>query len=488
MNEKALLTTEDMYQADRQTIAAGTPGVELMENAGAAVVREVTARWERRQVVVLCGPGNNGGDGFVVARLFSEIGWPVTLALLGSVSALSGDAAVNGARWSGEIHPVEPGVLDGSPLVIDAMFGAGLTRQIIGPALECINAINKRNLECVAIDVPSGLNGNSGEPMGAVPRCALTVTFFRAKPGHFMMPGRDLSGELVVADIGIQSSVLQDLAPKTYLNGTNLWLHHLPWPTLNTHKYNRGHVSVRGGEHMTGAAQLAALGARRMGAGLVTISTPSMSANIYRSAMPGNLVATADTVYEFSEYLDDPRINVVLIGPGLGTSIEAHDFILAALETNKRVVLDADALTSFASAPETLLSKLNENHILTPHEGEFSRLFQVEGDKLSRARKAAALCGATILLKGADTVIAHPDGHTVINASGTPFLATAGSGDVLAGIISGLMAQGMTPFSAACAGAWVHGRAGELFGPGLIAEDLVDTLPDVLDELYLTSH
>ncbi len=484
MNTSDLLKTDEMYRADQMTIAAGTPGLNLMENAGTAIVREIEQRWPQRPVVVLCGPGNNGGDGFVVARLLRNNGWPVKVALLGALGALKGDAARNAMRWKEDLYLMTPDILEDAPLVVDALFGAGITRDVEGSALVCITAINDRGLECIGVDVPSAVDGNTGEIMGAAPKCVLTVTFFRAKPGHFLVPGRDLCGELIVADIGISKQVLEIIKPDVFSNSPDNWRSVYPWPRSNSHKYTRGHVIVRGGRWMTGAAQLAALATRRIGAGLVTISAPSAAADIYRSAMPGNLISDADTVADFSALLSDSRINVILIGPGMGVSSETRDLVLAALNTVKLVVLDADALTCFEDEPDKLLSQLNENHILTPHEGEFLRLFGIEGNKVSRAKEAAKRTGSTIVLKGADTVIAAPNGSTTINTTGTPFMATAGSGDVLAGIIAGLMAQGMTPSSAGCAAAWVHGRAGELFGPGLIAEDVIDMLPTVLNGLY----
>ena len=481
MNDAALLTVEEMYLADRLAIEAGTSGLELMENAGAALEREVNKRWDRRPVVVLCGPGNNGGDGFVVARRLKDRGWPVRLALLGTVENLKGDAAVNARRWDGRVEDLSPDILNDRPLVIDALFGAGLARALEGAALACVEAINTDNLECVGVDVPSGTHGDTGEILRAAPKCALTVTFFRAKPGHLLMPGRALAGDLVIADIGTPNAVLDEIKPSVFINSPDLWEAQFPRPNMDAHKYARGHVVIRGGEEMTGAAQLVALGARRIGGGLVSISASEHAANIYRTGLPGNLVAAADTALEFSAFLADPRKNVIVIGPGMGATPETKEFVLAALATDRHIVLDADALTAFADDPAGLTSCLNQNHILTPHEGEFARIFSNQGSKITRTRAASSETGATILIKGADTVITASDGRSVINTTGTPYLATAGSGDVLAGMIAGLVAQGMEPFEAACSGVWMHGRAGEIIGPGLIAEDLPEELPDILE-------
>ncbi|MFQ5763706.1 MAG: NAD(P)H-hydrate dehydratase, partial [Rhodospirillales bacterium] len=311
----------------------------------------------------------------------------------------------------------------------------------------------------------------------------VTVTFFRPKPGHYLLPGRGPTGELIVADIGIPESVLGDIAPKTFVNGPDLWLAGFPWPDAADHKYSRGHAVVVGGAEMTGAARLAAVGARRCGAGLVTIAAPPKAFAIYASEEPGTLVKAVEDETAFQGLLDDARKNAVLVGPGAGVSAATRTRILAALRAGKAVVVDADGLTAFADDPASLFEAIEGPCLLTPHEGEFARLFALQGDKPSRTREAAETAGAVVLLKGADTVIAAPAGEAVINASGTPDLATAGSGDVLAGMALGLMTQGMGAFEAAQAAAWLHGALAERLGPGLIAEDLPAGLPDLLCEL-----
>ena len=291
MLENALLTVEEMYKADAAAIAGGVPGVELMEAAGTAIAREIRRRWQPRPLAVLCGPGNNGGDGFVVARLLADQGWPIRLGLLGTADELKGDAAVNAGRWRGGIRPLDPSLLDGDPLVVDALFGAGLARPLDGMPARMIEAIDGRRLDCVAVDVPSGVHGDTGEVMGITPTCCLTVTFFRAKPGHLLFPGRSLCGALVVADIGIPGSVLPEIAPKTFVNGPALWRERFPWPAAGGNKYSRGHAVILGGDRMTGAGRLAAEGARRIGAGLVTIAASPETVAIYASGQPGTIVA-----------------------------------------------------------------------------------------------------------------------------------------------------------------------------------------------------
>lgn len=484
--ELELLTVAEMYRADEATIASGVPGEILMENAGRAIADQIRNRWARRPITILCGPGNNGGDGFVVARLLAEEGWPTTVALLGDRQALKGDAAAAAAKWAGDVRPLDPSTLEGAELVLDALFGAGLTRPVDGQAREVIDAVTDRNLPCVAVDVPSGVHGDTGEVLGRAPNCRLTVTFFRRKPGHLLMPGRQFTGETVVAPIGIPESVLDDIKPKAAANGPALWLPHFPWPSSIDHKYGRGHALIAGGAAMTGAARLAARAAYRAGAGMVTIASPPSAVPIYAGDLAGLLVLAVANEDEFNALLVDPRKNAALVGPGCGVSRTTRNMALGALRAEKAVVLDADALSVFQDAPDELFDALSGGRVvLTPHDGEFARLFDQSGDKLTRVRAAAARSGATVILKGPDTVIAAPDGTAVINDNAPPTLATAGTGDVLAGILVGLLAQGMPPFDAACAAVWLHGECATDFGAGLIASDIPEVLPKILNRLQL---
>jgi ADP-dependent NAD(P)H-hydrate dehydratase / NAD(P)H-hydrate epimerase len=479
-----LLTPAQMGQADRLAIAGGLPGIELMETAGRKIADAISRRWPPRPVVVLCGPGNNGGDGFVAARLLAERGWPVRLALLGSVAALLGDAARAAARWPGVVEPLAPAALDGAELVVDSIFGAGLARPVEGMARAVIEAIEKRQLSVVAIDVPSGIDGASGEVRGIAPRAAVTVTFFRKKPGHLLLPGRSCCGETVLEQIGIPDSVVDRIESDMVENAPDWWLDAFPRPGVETHKYARGHALVAGGAVMTGAARLAARAAARLGAGLVTVAAPEPAFPIYAAALTGVIVHPIGDIEEFQGFLADRRRNAALIGPGAGVGDETRARTLAILGVGKRAVLDADALTSFAEDPDTLFSAIRSPCVMTPHAGEFSRLFDTAGDKPGRARRAARQSGAVVLVKGADTVIAAPDGRVAINANAPPQLATAGSGDVLAGIVLGLLAQGMEPFAAAAAAAWIHGAAACRFGRGLVAEDLIEAIVPVLQHLF----
>ncbi|ANN72005.1 bifunctional ADP-dependent NAD(P)H-hydrate dehydratase/NAD(P)H-hydrate epimerase [Bordetella bronchialis] len=483
MNDHALLTPQEMAAADHAAMLAGHAGVTLMENAGAAVARAVRARWSPRPVAVLCGPGNNGGDGFVAARYLRAAGWPVTVALMGAVDELKGDAAHHAGLWQGDVLPLTPSVLEDAGLVVDAVFGAGLARPVEGLAAATLRAAAEAGLPICAVDTPSGVDGATGEVRGIAMQAACTVTFFRKKPGHLLLPGRALCGELIVADIGIPDAVLRTVASHAHENTPAAWLPRFPWPRLDGHKYARGHAVVMGGAVMTGAARLSALAAARIGAGLVTVAAPRPAWAVYAAALTSIMVQPMENDRAFADLLADTRKNAIAIGPGAGVADATRAHVLDALATHRAVVLDADALTAFADKPAALFHAIHGPCVLTPHEGEFGRLFDRAGDKLARVRRAAQRSGAVVLLKGADTVIAAPDGRTAINANAPPDLATGGTGDVLTGMIAGLLAQGMEAFDAACAAAWIHGAAAALHGPGLIAEDLPASIPAVLRDL-----
>jgi NAD(P)H-hydrate epimerase len=483
MNRRsAILTVRQMGEADRLTIAAGTSGQALMENAGAAVAHAILARHRPGPVTILCGPGNNGGDGFVAARHLAEAGWPVRLALLGARDHLKGEARYHAAQWRGDVSPLAPAALDGAALIVDAIFGAGLSRALSGPAAETLAAAAQTGAPIVAIDIPSGIMGDTGESLGAV-AAALTVTYFRKTPGHLLLPGRPLCGEIVVANIGTPDSVLDTISPDTFENAPSLWLPQFPQRTDAGNKYTSGHALISGGYPMTGAARMSARAAARAGAGLTTIAVPQAALPVYATALTSIMVHPLAAPADLAYLLADHRVTAFLIGPGAGVSEETRSRALAMLATTRATLLDADAITSFQANPAALFSAISGPCVMTPHEGEFKRVFDPKGDKLLRTRAAARLSGAVIVLKGADTVIAAPDGNAIINANAPPTLATAGAGDVLSGIILGLLAQNMPPFLAAAAGVWLHGAAAAAFGPGLLAEDLPDLLPGVLREL-----
>jgi NAD(P)H-hydrate epimerase len=485
-----LLTAAEMGEADRLAIEGGVPALTLMENAGRAVAEEVFRRFpDARAAAVLCGPGNNGGDGFVAARHLHDRGYAVRLGFDGDQARLPKNAAAMASLWARAVEPLSTELLRNTDVVVDALFGAGLARPIEGATAKLIEAVNESGLPVVAVDVPSGIDGTTGAVLGAAIRAVATVTFFRLKPGHLLLPGREQCGETRVADIGIPASVLQAIMPRTFANEPQLWLSAFPWPRADAHKYARGHaVVVSGPTFSTGAARLGAIGALRIGAGLVTVASPRDAVEVNAAQLTAVMVREADNAGALAALLKDERKNAVLIGPGAGVGEGTKSMVFAALASKAAVVLDADAITSFSGEAETLFASIKARGspvVLTPHEGEFARLFGAmgEGSKLDRARLAASRSGAIVLLKGPDSVIAAPDGRASINATTSPWLATAGTGDVLAGMVLGLLAQGMEAFAATCAAVWMHGRAAQLFGPGLIAEDLPEMLPGVLREL-----
>ncbi len=478
----ALLSVAQMTEADRAAIALGIPGPLLMLNAGNAVAQEIIRRWPRCAVTVLCGPGNNGGDGFVVAIALLQAGWPVRVALLGAKENLRGDALLYATRWSGSIEPLSAAAIEGAALVVDALFGSGLSRSLDAQVAGILASVAQRELPMIAVDVPSGVMGDSGASLGAS-QAVCTVTFARKKPGHVLQPGRDLCGEIIVADIGFPSGVLESIAIDTWENHPDLWRSAMPRATASGNKYTRGHALVCGGYPMTGAARLAARAAARIGAGLTSIAVPQIAFPVYAAALTSIMVQPVSQEGDFTRLLADPRYTACLIGPGAGVNDATRRRALELLATARPVLLDADAITVFASRADELAQGTRGPCVMTPHEGEFARLFSLTGDKLARARDAALQSGTVIVLKGADTVIAAPDGRAIVNTNAPASLATAGSGDVLGGMILGLLAQGMDAFWAAAAGVWMHGAAALGFGPGLLAEDLPELLPGVLRQL-----
>ena len=459
-----LLSPAEMARADAASLSLGVPGRTLMTNAGRAVARAIRARMRPCRTLVLAGPGNNGGDGYVVARLLHQEGWPVAVAPLAPPRAGS-DAAWAAAAWHGPIASFAPAAAARAGMVIDAVFGAGLARDVDGMVADTLRAARR----IVAVDAPSGVDGATGAVRGFAPRAELTVTFFRLKPGHLLLPGCELCGHLVLADIGLPAATLHAIAPQTFANLPELW--RLPRPGSASHKYSRGHVTIVGGATMTGASRLAADAARRAGAGLVTIAAGGRG-DIYRTGSPGLLVSDAS----LAELLTDRRRHVWVCGPGLGPDA-ARSALPVLLAAQRAVVADADVFTAFAGDPDALRGCA----VLTPHAAEFARAFGDTGtDRLAAARAAAARTGAVVLLKGNDTIIAAPDGRAAIHVCAPPWLATAGSGDVLSGVIAGLLAQGLPAWDAAAAGAWLHGHAAQLAGEGMLAEDLPPAISNAL--------
>jgi hydroxyethylthiazole kinase-like uncharacterized protein yjeF len=490
-----VLTTAEMERADRITIAAGTPGFALMLSAGQAVAEAAMHLAEEGPILVVAGGGNNGGDGFVAAAELAARGREVSVILLCERDSLTGDAASAARGWKYPVLPFNPQAIGRPMLIIDALFGAGLNRPIKGEPHDMIEAVNGNGAPVLSVDLPSGINGTTGAVMGTAIRATETVTFFRRKPAHLLLPGRVNCGRVRVADIGIDARVFAEIHPQTFENIPQTWQKSFPVPRVDGHKYARGHTLVVSGDiAATGAARLSARGALRAGTGLVTLASPRDALAVNASALTAVMVRPIDTVVEFGELLNDKRLNACVIGPGAGVGGRTRDFVLTALSARRDLVLDADALTSFADAPDRLFEAIKSapdpQVVLTPHEGEFPRLFSdisnkhPHRSKLERVRAAAERSGAVVLLKGPDTVVASPDGRATIAANAPPWLATAGAGDVLAGMIAGILAQGVAAFEGACIGVWMHGEAAREAGPGLIAEDLPEVLPAVFRRLY----
>jgi ADP-dependent NAD(P)H-hydrate dehydratase / NAD(P)H-hydrate epimerase len=490
-----VLTTAEMERADRLAIAAGTPGFALMLSAGQAIAEAAMYLGEEGPILVVAGRGNNGGDGFVAAAELAARGREVSVILLCERDSLKGDAASAARGWKYPVLPFNPQAIGRPALIIDALFGAGLDRSVKGEPQQMIEAINANGAPVLSVDLPSGVNGTTGAVMGVAVSATETITFFRRKPGHLLLPGRTHCGRVRVVDIGIDANVLAEIQPQTFENIPAFWRPSFPVPRVDGHKYSRGHaVVVSGDMASTGAARLSARGALRAGAGLVTLASPRDALAVNASALSAVMVHAVDTAVEFAEVLTDKRFNSCVIGPGAGLGARTRDFVLTTISAKRSLVLDADALTSFAETPDHLFEAIKASPdlqvVLTPHEGEFSRLFtDISNEhpvrsKLERARAAAERSGAVVLLKGPDTVVASPEGRAAIAANAPPWLATAGAGDVLSGIISGLLAQGVPAFEAACIGVWMHGEAAREAGPGLIAEDLPEVLPAVFRHLY----
>jgi hydroxyethylthiazole kinase-like uncharacterized protein yjeF len=483
---REILTVTQMGAADAAAIEAGTPGLVLMERAGLAVADAITGRFTPRATTVLAGPGNNGGDGYVVARLLRERGWPVRVEALSP--ARSADAQAAAAAWAGPIEAFSakapPPGAQGAGLVVDALFGAGLDRALTGEASRLALALDRAGTPTVAVDVPSGLRGDTGQPLGGICfHAQLTVTFHRRKPAHVLQPGRALCGEVVVGDIGLGAG---SEGVTLFENTPELWRARFPWPAVTAHKHTRGRLVVVSGEAWsTGAARLAARAGLRVGAGLVTLLSPPEALMVNAAHLEAVMLRPVDTDEDMEAAGSDA--DCAVIGPAAGVTDVTLSNVLALARTGAALVLDADALSVFRDDPAELFSILDRDDVLTPHPGEFERVFpgllKSEPERISAARAAAARAQAVVLLKGPDTVVAAPDGRAAVNLNGVPWLATAGSGDVLAGLIGGLIAQGMESFEAACAGAWIHAAAGESFGPGLISEDLPGLVPMVLKQL-----
>jgi hydroxyethylthiazole kinase-like uncharacterized protein yjeF len=484
-----IVSTAEMRAAEQSFFARGHDSFALMQAAGAAVAAAIEAAHpdHRQAILVLCGPGNNGGDGFIVADLLRGAGNAVTVAASRAPDAYQGDAARAAEMWAGagRVLPLERAAC--APLapsiIIDALFGIGLDRPLTGEIAGVIDWANASSATIWAVDIASGVSADDGRVLGTAIRAAHTVTFGWPKPGHLLLPGRACAGTLTVAEIGLDDGLLPS-PPFRHMNSPDLWLPALPEPGALDHKYSRGHALVIGSSDMPGAGRLASLAARRIGAGMLSVAAPSAVLPLFMADQPGIIARPASRAEDLVEILMDRRISGVLVGSGLVPHAASREAVLTALAAGRPTVVDGGGLTAFADRPEDLFTSGRGDVVLTPHEGEFARLFPdlgpATGNKLDRVREAARRARAVVVLKGADTVVGAPDGRIAINPDATPYLATAGSGDVLAGLILGLLAQGMPAYQAAAAGVWFHARAGLNLGAGLIAEDLAGQIPHLL--------
>jgi len=496
-----LLTPQEMAEADRRTIKTGIKdGFSLMLAAGRAVADVAQGMFPGNSpVAVLCGPGNNGGDGYVAAQYLLEAGLEV-VCFASAPPRKGSDAMRASLFYKGPVSNLSEFSVVSFGGVIDALFGAGLVRDIHGAEAVAIDTVNSSGVPVVAVDLPSGISGEGGDVLGTAIRARATVTFFRKKPGHLLQPGRAHCGILHVADIGIPDHILAAIEPKTFENAPELWEGALPVLGVEAYKYSRGHAAVfSGGAHSTGAARLSALAAARVGAGAVTLLSPPDAMAINAANLTSIMVRETRSLKDVRQFFAERKVGAAVLGPGYGNPAFAREHALflanSGLEGFHGLVLDADGITAFERNPDELFDCRRDARsalVLTPHEGEFRRLFpdiaKATVSKIEKAREAAKRANAVIIYKGPDSVIAEPGGLAVVNANGTPLLATAGSGDVLTGIVCGLLAQGMPAFAAACASVWMHADAARRFGHGLIAEDLPAQLPAVLSTLARVSR
>jgi hydroxyethylthiazole kinase-like uncharacterized protein yjeF len=487
-----LLTADEMRRAEQITIDSGTPSINLMESAGRGVAEEVVRRFPRgSKVLVCCGPGNNGGDGFVCARTLRERGYHVRLGLLCKPEELRPDPKEMAKRWDESIETLTVQSLEGVEVVVDAIWGAGLKGPVNGVVAEIIEASNQRKLPVVAVDFPTGIDATFGNIHGIAFEAVSTVTFFRRKTGHVLLPGKRNCGDVKTVDIGIPAKVLADVAPQTFVNEPDFWLRYYPRLKQDGHKYDRGHaVIVSGPMESTGAARLASRAALRIGAGLVSLATSKAAFYINAAQLTSIMLAVYEGAPGLADiFQSDPRRNALLIGPGAGASQETRENVAATLASEATTIIDADGLTAFEGQAHELFALIQQRSaptILTPHKGEFDRIFPELDNaesKLVQAKRAAEISGAVVIFKGPDTVVAAPDGLSAISEDSPAWLATAGPGDVLAGMVTGLCAQGMSPFDAGAAAVWMHAELARAYGPGMIAEDMADMLPALLQRL-----
>ncbi len=478
-----ILTAEQICKASALTIEAGTTAKELMHSFGHEVTDLIRSLYKRQPVLILAGPGKNGSDGLVIANHILEQRWPVRVCFIGNVDELSTEAKAAYEKYPWEILSLsELGQIE-EDLIIDSLFGSGLNREIASPLSDLIHDLNQSSKQIISLDIPSGIGSESGQILGMAFKATHTISFLRPKFGHLLFPGKAHCGQLHLINSGILEATVSALRVKYWQNEPFYWRSLFPRPKTSDHKYSRGHALIFGGDRMTGAARLTARAARRTGAGLVTIASHDQVRSVYQY----DTGVIVDSWENWDKLLNDPRIGTVAIGPGAETTM-LKSYVISLCKYKKRMVLDADVLTAFSNERDFLFQNIQSNSVLTPHEGEFRKLFPELIDapigRVQQALEAAKQSRSIVVFKGNQTVIAAPDGRAFFNNGAPPTLATAGTGDVLTGIITGLLAQGVPAFEASAMAVWIHGEAAKQFGAGLIAEDLPDLLPSVFENFF----
>ncbi|MBL41089.1 MAG: bifunctional ADP-dependent NAD(P)H-hydrate dehydratase/NAD(P)H-hydrate epimerase [Rhodospirillaceae bacterium] len=489
-NQYGVITPKDMYDFDNKSIKLGITSLELMENAGRAVSDNIRKNYKKSHVLVICGNGNNAGDGFVVAKNLREANWPVKVMLIND-TVFSKDTSSMLERWGkNDLIKYSIDEIYSAEIIVDAIFGSGLNRPLNSFNLEVVSSINASKAKVISIDLPSGVNGETGDILNSAVIADSTVTFIRKKIGHLLLPGKQFCGEVYVENIGTQKSIIENFKFNYFENNPNIWSKGIKLPNLYSHKYQRGFSVINSGKlGSTNAAKLAAESALRIGSGVVAICCVRECINSFTASKSSLIIKESNNIVQFIQTISDPRCTAVLIGPGNGINDHTYNCVIEARKLMKPCVIDADAISVFKNKPNVLFDIIDQDCILTPHEGEFERIFpNLKGNKIERVKEASKISGAIIVLKGSDTLISSPDGRVIINSCAPPTLATAGSGDVLAGIILGLLSQGTDPFLGTAAAVWIHSISARLFGFGLIADDLVDLIPKVLNTLFLNDE
>ncbi|PHR58034.1 MAG: bifunctional ADP-dependent NAD(P)H-hydrate dehydratase/NAD(P)H-hydrate epimerase [Robiginitomaculum sp.] len=486
MKTTKIYRTIDCYALDQVAEDAGVCGFQLMENAGNGMGRIIMARFAPKNACIVCGPGANGGDGYVVAKYLFEQGCAVSLLSLSPPNPNTVAAQMEARLPAGVQREVKTIPTD-CEIIIDCMFGAGLDRPIIARPAVLIEQVNAHPAPVIAADLPSGINGDRAQPGTPSIIAAMTITFEVLKLAHVLEPARSQCGEIVVIDIGFPAGTIDQVEPIAVQNHPSLWPQIPVIPDMLSHKHNRGRLLVDcGGPLQSGAARLAARAGLRIGAGWVTLCGTEDAMQVCANHETSIVLSVRQQGEPIAEVMRSQTPDCVLLGPAGGVGEAMKRQVLDLLQTGTATVLDADALTSFAEHPQDLLEACHAKTVLLPHEGEFRRLFAdlttKTGNKISRVKAAAQRAGCTVLLKGADSVMADADGRVVVNTHTSSWLATLGTGDVLAGMVAGLMAQGQGGFDALCAAVWLHGELGRQLGAGLIAEDLPGAIPAMLQQ------